>query len=163
MAHCMICDRPITAQFVWCAQCEQDMGVAGLPMSQWPENIRAIYRLYDRDRKREKAFREYEIVFSDLGGVFEPEPQAPEPRRTAPDGDYSPGGTLTCVRCKHVFRDTCPTFPLGPTHWDVPTCPQCGCGLLREGGSVRQSRKRARRAADAPVVRDSYGRSTVPT
>ena len=156
MAHCMICDRPITAQFVWCAQCEQGMGVAGLPMSQWPENIRAIFRLYDRDRKREKAFREHEIVFSDLDAAsaaalgLEPDTDR-EPHPYAEEGSPS-GGTLTCVRCGHAFRDTCPTFPLGPTHWGVPTCPQCGCGLLREGGSLRQGRKKAR-GTDSVAVR----------
>ena len=152
MAHCMICERPITGSFVWCAQCEKEMGVAGLPMSQWPENIRTIYRLYNRDRMREKAFHEHEIVFSDLGGRFVPEPQEPEQRPAATEGGSSPSASLTCVRCRHVFRDTKPTWPLDPGRWEAPECPRCGCGLLREGGSVRPRRKKARRA-DSVAVR----------
>lgn len=157
MAHCMICDRPITGSFVWCAECEKDMGIAGLPMSQWPENIRAIYRLYNRDRMREKALREHETVFSDLGAAsaaalgLAPEPDR-EPHVFAKEGSHS-GGTLTCLRCKHVFRDTYPTWPLPPTRWDTPTCPKCGSGLLRDGGVVGAQRKQAGRCADATNVR----------
>lgn len=158
MTNCMICDRPIasTGMIIWCSQCQKDMGIAGLPMSEWPDNIRAIFRLYDRDRKREKSFSEHEIVFSDLDAAsaaalgLEPETDR-EPHGFAEEGSHS-GGTLTCLRCKHVFRDTKPTWPLDPIHWKAPECPKCGCGLLREGGNVRPSRKKARKT-DSVAVR----------
>ena len=129
---CQLCGRPITSRFVWCSRCERGLGIAGLPMSAWPERIRALYRSCNQARMRERALRERERVFSDLGLAFFPDPawmKQGNVQAFAYDGDPR-GGRLVCALCGNVFSDIWPTWPLSPTHWEIPACPRCGSGLL---------------------------------
>lgn len=130
--RCQLCGHLITNEFVWCSRCEHDLGIAGLPMSAWPERIRALYRSCNQARMRERALHERERVFSDLGLAFSPDPvwtKQGNVQTFAYAGD-SRGGRLVCALCGNVFSDIWPTWPLSPTHWELPACPRCGSGLL---------------------------------
>lgn len=102
-------------------------------MSSWPESVRTLYRVYNRDRMRDRVWQRRETAFSDLSR-FHPFvsgwlDDSPEQSTSSSD---SRGGSLTCVRCGTTFRDVWPTWPVSPPNWQLPVCPTCGGGRFRE-------------------------------
>jgi hypothetical protein len=130
---CPLCGRPIAGRFVWCGPCAATLGITGAPMSSWPESVRTLYRVYNRDRMRDRVWQRRETAFSDLSR-FHPFvsgwlDDSPEQSTSSSD---SRGGSLTCVRCGTTFRDVWPTWPVSPPNWQLPVCPTCGGGRFRE-------------------------------
>lgn len=132
-SSCPLCGRPIEGRYVWCGQCAEHLGVAGLMMADWPDWVRDLYRSCDRDRKLVRVQANHEGAFSDLSrfhpfvsGWLDDSPEQPT------SSSDSRGGSLTCVRCGTTFRDVWPTWPVSPPNWQLPVCPTCGGGRFRE-------------------------------
>lgn len=61
MTHsCLVCQKHITWQFAICSICEKKYGNV---MTQWPDWLRYLWADTQRERRRDKRQRNFEVPF----------------------------------------------------------------------------------------------------